>query len=179
MFLRDHGRRPGARPYFNDEVTFKYMPCNLQAAMGYAQFQRIEELVGRKKEHLGLYRKHLADVDDMELNPEPEGGVNGAWITTAVFGKSHNMDKLTAIEKLGLLGIPSRPFFYPLSSIPAYREMRARCEPRNPVAYDISARGISLPGAATVTEAQIERVCHGIKTILGQTATTHEAVSER
>ena len=172
MFLRDHGRKSGARPYFNEEVAFKYMPCNLQAAMGYAQFERIEELVGKKREHLALYRKHLSDVDAIELNPEPEGGVNGAWITTTVFGKSHNMDKLTAIEKLGRLGIPSRPFFYPLSSIPAYRRMRGRYEPLNPVAYDISSRGISLPGAATVTEAQIERVCDGIKTILGQHVTT-------
>ncbi len=85
-----------------------------------------------------------------------------------VFGKSHRVDKRTAMKKLDLLGIPSRPFFYPLSSLPAYPGMRDRYEPLNPVAYDISSRGINLPGAATVTEAQIERVCHAIKTILGQ-----------
>jgi dTDP-4-amino-4,6-dideoxygalactose transaminase len=46
-FLRDHGRAPGT--YFNTEVTFKYMPFNVQAALGYAQFQRIDELVGKKR----------------------------------------------------------------------------------------------------------------------------------
>ena len=46
-FLRDHGRAPGT--YYNTEVTFKYMPFNLQAALGYAQFQRLDELVGKKR----------------------------------------------------------------------------------------------------------------------------------
>jgi perosamine synthetase len=169
MFLRDHGRGPGTLPYYNDEIAYKYMPCNLLAAMGFAQFQRIDELVGRKREQLGWYRKHLSDLDDVELNPEPEGGVNGAWITTMVLGKSHGMDKLTAMQKLEAIGVPSRPFFYPLSSIPAYAGLREKYEPLNPVSYDVSARGISLPGAATVTEEQVERVCQGIKMILGRT----------
>ena len=45
-FLRDHGRKPGT--YFNTEVTFKYMPFNLQGALGYAQFLRIDQLVEKK-----------------------------------------------------------------------------------------------------------------------------------
>src|SRR5437899_209781 len=44
MFLRDHGRKPDGPEYYNYEVTYKYMPFNLQAAMGYAQFQRLGEL---------------------------------------------------------------------------------------------------------------------------------------
>ena len=49
MFLRDHGRVSGI-PYYNSEVTYKYMPFNVQAALGYAQFQRIDELVAKKRE---------------------------------------------------------------------------------------------------------------------------------
>ena len=170
MFLRDHGRKPDGPMYYNYEVTYKYMPFNLQAALGYAQFQRVDELVGRKKEQLRLYRERLNDIDDIELNPEPEGGLNGAWITTVVFGKSHNLTKQEAMEKLIKLGIPSRPFFYPLSSLPAYPGCRAKYESLNPVAYDISQRGISLPGAANLTEDQMDRICEGIKTILSNKA---------
>ncbi len=166
MFLRDHGRKPDGPMYYNYEVTYKYMPFNLQAALGYAQFQRVDELVGRKKGQLRVYRERLNDIDDIELNPEPEGGVNGAWITTVVFGKSHNLTKQEAMKKLIKIGIPSRPFFYPLSSLPAYPGCRAKYEPLNPVAYDISQRGINLPGAANLTEDQMDRICEGIKTIL-------------
>jgi perosamine synthetase len=167
MFLRDHGRKPDGPMYYNYEVTYKYMPFNVQAALGYAQFQRIDELVGRKREQLRMYRERLSDVENIELNPEPEGGVNGAWITAVLFGKSYNLTKQEAMEKLAKLGVPSRPFFYPLSSLPAYPGFREKYEPMNPVAYDICSRGINLPGAANLTHDQIGMVCEGIKTILG------------
>ncbi len=168
MFLRDHGRKPDGPMYYNYEVTYKYMPFNLQAALGYAQFQRIDELVGRKRQQLHKYREGLRGVEDIELNPEPEEGVNGAWITTVVFGKSYNLTKQQAIDRLAQLGIPVRPFFYPLSSLPAYPSFRERYEQLNPVAYDISTRGINLPGAANLTEDQLNSVCKGLKTILGE-----------
>ncbi|MFC1623844.1 DegT/DnrJ/EryC1/StrS family aminotransferase [Candidatus Omnitrophota bacterium] len=166
IFLRDHGRKSNGPMYYNYEVTYKYMPFNMQAALGYAQFQRIDELVGKKKEQLRMYRERLNGIKDIELNPEPEGGINGTWITAVVFGKSHNLDKEKAMEKLAKLDIPSRPFFYPLSSLPAYPGYRERYEPLNPVAYDISSRGINLPGALNLTEDHINTVCEGIKTIL-------------
>ena len=139
----------------------------MQAALGDAQFQRIDELVGRKREQLLMYRERLNEIDDIELNPEPPGGVNGAWSTGLVFGKSHNMTKLKAIEEMSKLGVPCRPFFYPLSSLPAYPGCREKYEPLNPVAYDISMRGINLPGAANLTQQQIDKICDGIKTLLG------------
>jgi perosamine synthetase len=166
-FLRDHGRKTSGPMYYNYEVTYKYMPFNLQAALGYAQFQRIDELVGRKRLQLQMYRERLSEIDNIELNPEPPGGVNGAWITGLVFGKSHNMTKLKAIEEAAKLGVPLRPFFYPLSSLPAYPGFREKYEPLNPTAYDISARGVNLPCAANLTERQIDKICDGIKTILG------------
>jgi perosamine synthetase len=68
-FLRDHGRAPGS--YFNTEVTFKYMPFNLQAALGYAQFLRIDELIGKKRWILQGYRDRLSGIPDLYLNAEP------------------------------------------------------------------------------------------------------------
>ena len=167
MFLRDHGRKPDGGMYYNYEVTYKYMPFNLQAALGYAQFQRIEQLVDRKQKQLAMYREKLADIEDIQLNSEPQGGVNGAWMTAIVFGKSHNISKQKAIEELAKLAIPARPFYYPLSSLPAYPGFQEKYEPLNPVAYDISSRAINLPCAFNLTEDQIDRICDGIKTILG------------
>jgi perosamine synthetase len=162
MFLRDHGRKKDVM-YLNYEVTYKYMPFNLQAALGYAQFQRIEELVGLKRNQLKMYRERLDMIEDIFLNTEPEGGVNGAWITALLFGKSHKIKALEMVEKLAEMDIPARPFFYPLSSLPAYPMARVKYEPMNPVAYDISTRGINLPGSAILTEDQIDWICEGIK----------------
>ena len=170
MFLRDHGRKPGGPMYYNYEVTYKYMPFNLQAALGYAQFQRLDELVNKKREIWHLYKERLADVEDIQFNAEPGGVYNSVWITGLVFGKSHHLTKLDAIARLGEIGLPARPFFYPLSSLPAFPGYEERYRPLNPQSYDISARGINLPGALNLTEDQIDAVCDGIKKVIRQSS---------
>jgi perosamine synthetase len=164
--LRDHGRRPGGRVYYNEEVTYKYMPFNVQAALGYGQFTRLHELVDKKREFFHMYKERLADVPDLQFNDEPSYVKNSVWITGLVFGKSHKITKAEAIARLGELGVPARPFFYPLSSLPAYGNQEATYAPLNPNAYDISNRGINLPGAFNLTVDQIDQVCDGIKRML-------------
>jgi len=153
LFLRDHGRKPNGKMYYNYEVTYKYMPFNLQAALGYAQFQRIDKIIEQKRHFLQMYRDGLKNIDDIQLNPEPEDGINGAWITGLLIGKSHHLTKLEAIDELEKLGIPSRPFFYPLSSLPAYPNQQKKYQTLNPVAYDICERGINLPTAGNLTDS--------------------------
>ncbi|MDG2252937.1 MAG: DegT/DnrJ/EryC1/StrS family aminotransferase [Methylophilaceae bacterium] len=163
-FLRDHGRQPGS--YFNTEVTFKYMPFNLQAALGYAQFKRIDELVGKKRWILNGFKERLADIPDIFLNPEPSHIVNGAWATALVFGRAHGMTRDKALNKIPKLGFPVRPFFYPLSSLPAFNQDvkgRKNC----PVAYDVSSRGINLPCALNLTEKDLDLYSNGICKLLG------------
>lgn len=167
MFLRDHGRVKGI-PYYNSEVTYKYMPFNVQAALGYAQFQRLDELVARKRELLWMYKERLSDIEDIQFNAEPEGVFNSVWVTGLVFGRSHNMSKKDAMKNLEEIGIPSRPFFYPLSSLPAYPGYEDKYKDRNPISYDISSRGINLSCAFNLTEDQIDAICNGIRKILGR-----------
>ena len=164
MFLRDHGRSPKV-PYYILEVAHKYMPFNLQAALGYAQFLRLDELVVKKREQFNFYKEALKDVPDIELNIEPENVFNSYWITALVLGKSHGLDKNQFIKRLAEEGAPARPFFYPLSKLPAYNEFNVYQE-RNVNAYDISDRGINLPGAANLTVDQMSFVCEKIKKVL-------------
>jgi perosamine synthetase len=166
MFLRDHGRETSGPAYFNYEVTYKYMPFNLQAAMGYAQFQRLDELVGKKRWIFGLYKERLSDIEDVDFNAEPEGVFNSVWITAMLIGKSHNLTKLEVMKKFEDMGLPSRPFFYPLSSLPAYPGMESVYRSLNPRAYDICSRGINLPGSLIITEEQIDIICDALHKIL-------------
>lgn len=166
-FLRDHGRVEG-KPYYNSEVTYKYMPFNVQAALGYAQFERIDELVGRKIELYDKYKERLGDIDDLQFNDVPDYVTNGVWTTALVFGKSLNMTKAKFMAEMEKMGIPSRPFFYPLSSLPAFSGAREIYEPKNPVAYDISDRGINLSCAMNLTDEQIDIQCNAVRKILGK-----------
>ena len=162
-FLRDHGRQPGS--YFNTEITFKYMPFNVQAALGFAQFKRIDELVGKKRWILNSFKDCLSGIPDIQLNPEPEHIVNGAWCPALVFGKSHEMTRDIALIELPKLGLPVRPFFYPLSSLPAFdQEESGRI--KNPIAYDVSSRGINLPCALNLTEKDIDKYSEGLHKLL-------------
>jgi perosamine synthetase len=165
-FLRDHGRSSKI-PYFTLEATPKYMPSNLQAAVGFAQFQRIDELVKRKRYFLHRYKEKLSDIKDLQFNMETDDVYNGVWATTLVFGKSHHIKKLEAIERLAKLNVPARPFFYPLSSLPAYEPYGTGSKDKNPNAYDVSERGITLACHYSLTNEQIDFICDGIKTILG------------
>jgi perosamine synthetase len=164
--LRDHGRHPGSATYVNEEVAYKYMPFNVQAALGYAQFQRIDELVAKKRSILHAYKEQLGDLPDVAFNPEPLGVVNGAWITALVVGPRYGLGKQELMDRLATIGVPTRPFFYPLSSLPAYRGAGKVYRERNPVAYDVSSRGINLPGALNLTGEQIDFVCAGVRQVL-------------
>jgi len=162
-FLRDHGRAPGT--YFNTEVTFKYMPFNVQAALGYAQFLRIEELVQKKRDIWKGFCERLADIPDILLNPEPDFVTNGVWATALVFGKSHGMTRDQALIEIPKTGVPVRPFFYPLTSLPAF-DREAEGRRLNPVAYDVSERGINLPCALNLTEEDLDRYSASIYKLL-------------
>lgn len=164
-FLRDHGRS-NTIPYYTLEATPKYMPTNLLASLGYAQFQRIDELIAKKRAIFHEYKKQLSDVADLTFNMESEDVYNGVWATSLIFDKSHNITKNEAIKKLADLNIPSRPFFYPLSYLPAYQHYNTGSEKENPNAYDISNRGITLACSYNLNMDQITRICEGIKIIL-------------
>jgi len=166
MFLRDHGRRPDGPVYYNFEVTYKYMPFNLQAALGWAQLQRLDELVERKRAIFRAYAERIAGVEGLRLNPEPPHVFNSFWITAVVFGRETGITKAQAIAEMAERGIPARPFFYPLSSLPAYPGAQERYEQRNPVAYDISARGINLSCAMNLTEEQIDAICASVRALV-------------
>jgi len=164
-FLRDHGRQPGT--YYNTEITFKYMPFNVQAALGYAQFQRIDELVGKKRWIWQGFLERLSDIPDLLINPEPEHVFNGVWATALVFGHSHGMSRDRALIELPKLGLPARPFFYPLSSLPAFPGRESEGRRSNPVAYGTSERGINLPCALNLTASDLDAVSEGIHRLLG------------
>src|SRR5262245_17656235 len=68
LFLRDHGRAPGDRMFWNTEVGHKYKMSAMQAALGLAQLERIDELLAKKRQIFAWYEGALAGVDLVTLN---------------------------------------------------------------------------------------------------------------
>jgi perosamine synthetase len=77
LVLRDHGRKPGDKQFWNTEIAYKYKMSSMQAALGLAQLERIEELIERKREIFGWYRQELESVEEITLNCPARGTVTG------------------------------------------------------------------------------------------------------
>ena len=140
----------------------------MQAALGLAQLERIEELVARKRRIFAWYQEALSGVDGITLNYEAPGTKNTYWMVTAVLDPLLGMDKERLMALLSERGIDSRPFFYPLSSLPAYEHLaQAReAQRRNRVSYQISPYGVNLPCALNMTQEKVRYVCDSLKEVL-------------
>ena len=171
LILRDHGRQPGDTTFWNSEVAYKYKMSSMQAALGLAQLQRIEELVQRKRQIFQWYFDELSAVNFLRLNFEPHGTKNSYWMVTAILDKDLGIDKKRFISYMQNFNIDCRPFFYPLSSLPAYEPLQqtAEARKRNEVSYEISPYGFNLPSHPLLTRGQISVICSHIFEI---TATT-------
>jgi len=161
LFLRDHGRPPGDRLFHNTEVAYKYKMSSMQAALGAAQLERVEELVARKREIFAWYAEEMSGVDGITLNYEAPGTKNTYWMVTAVLDERFGLKKEHLMELLAAQGIDCRPFFHPLSSLPAYAHsaQAALARKRNTGSYRISPFAVNLPSALNLTREQLARVC--------------------
>lgn len=163
-FLRDHGRKPGT--YFNTEITNKYMPSNLMGALGYAQFLRIDELVSKKRQIYKNYLEMLSSAREIRLNPEPASVVNGVWSSVAIFSDEIEVRAEEAIDYFTEKGLPTRPFFIPLSKLPAFKDYSPIGKYDNKVANNLYSKGICLPSALNITPDQQERIAETVLDIL-------------
>lgn len=165
-FLRDHGRSIGEKMFWNTEIAYKYKMTNMQAALGLAQLERINELISKKKKIFELYKRHLEGIDGISLNKVIPGVDSIPWMVTLSYSEKYGFAKEFLISKLKEEMIDTRPFFYPLSSLPAYKNFQIiDYSKRNLVAYNVSQYAINLPSNLIITEDEISFVCEILKKI--------------
>jgi len=168
LFLRDHGRKPGDTLFWSTEIAYKYKMSSMQAALGLAQLERLDELVDLKREIFGRYKEELSTVARLTLNPETPTTKNAYWMITAVLDPSLGIERSYLQKELNARSIGSRPFFHPLSSIPAYRhlEQAHQARGRNQVSYRICPYGINLPSALNLDNERVKYVCETLRQII-------------
>ncbi len=168
LFLRDHGRKAGDKMFWNTEVAYKYKMSSMQAALGLAQLERIDELVNRKRQIFNWYREELEKIDEVTLNYEAPNTKNTYWMVTVILDEKLGFKKEKIIRLMSEKEIDCRPFFYPLSSLPAYQnsEQANLAKKRNEIAYKISPYGFNLPSGMNMTKEKVKYVCKVLKLLL-------------
>lgn len=155
----NHGRSRGqTKQFWPDMIGFKYKMSNIQAAIGCAQIERIDDLIKRKRDILSTYKSLIGRLKGVIMNPEPDGIVNGAWMPTVVFSPETDLTR----EKLQAIfvkeNIDARVFFWPLSSLSMFESVE-----KNIVARSVSNRAINLPSYHDITIDELLRVADVIK----------------
>lgn len=169
LTLSNHGRARGqTKQFWPDEVGFKYKMSNLQAAIGLAQVERIDELIARKRKIMQAYRDRLSLYQGLSLNPEPAGTENGSWMPTVVFDRELGIRREVLQEAFKAADIDARVFFHPLSSLSMFEDVE--CNTR---AWDIPGRAINLPSYHDMGSADIDRVVAVISAVMRHTSTPH------
>lgn len=168
LFLRDHGRDPGDRFFQNSEIAFKYRMNAVTAALGCAQMERIDELIAMKRRIFGWYEERLRGLQGVALNIEPDGTYNSYWMVTIVPDVGYGFDKFSLMAAMAERNIDTRPFFSPLSQLPAFRDRPASTRFCAPDARGLgpAARGVNLPSGYNMTEELVDTVCTALLEIL-------------
>jgi perosamine synthetase len=163
LMLSNHGRsRAQIRQFWPDAVGFKYKMSNIQAAIGCAQLERVEELVRRKREIFAAYKAGFNDLP-LSMNPEPAGCVNGYWMPTLIADQGSGFDRARLLNSFREADIDGRVFFWPLSSLPMFSQVKG-----NAVSYSLYERAVNLPSYHDMTAFDCERVVSLVRGHLGR-----------
>jgi perosamine synthetase len=161
LTLSNHGRVRGQTKQFWPEVVgFKYKMSNLQAAIGCAQIERIDALVGDKRRIFQYYQNSLASLP-LVMNPEPSECANGYWMPTIVVIGSVPFDREQLLGKFKAENIDARVFFWPLSMQPMFDEQR-----KNSVAFGLWPQAINLPSYHGLSNEDMDRICGLVRDFL-------------
>jgi perosamine synthetase len=153
LALGNHGRARGqTKQFWPDMIGFKYKMSNLQAAVGCAQVERIDDLIVGKRRVFAYYAEQLRGLP-LTMNPEPADGVNGFWMPTIVADDGVAFDREALLAAFKEHSIDGRVFFWPLSMLPMFEP-----RPQNRVSYGLFNRAVNLPSYHDLDEAGMDRV---------------------
>ena len=149
---RDHGMSKEKR-YWHEVIGYNYRMTNLQASIGVAQLERIDEIHAFRSDIENTYKEKLGNIPGLEFQ---RGSIENRekiiWLVCGLVAAEKRDD---LIAKLNEKGIDCRPFFYPLSVMPIYKEYTFS----NQVSLEVSARGLNFPTSETVKDKTIDIIC--------------------
>jgi perosamine synthetase len=143
----------------HDELGFNFRMTNLQAAIGLAQLERLDEFVVRKRAMGRRYNELLSGVPGLQLpQAETDYAENCYWVYGVVLRDELPFDAEIVMSRLAERGIGTRPFFWPMHEQPVFRKMGLFADISCPVAERIARRGFYIPSGLALSFEQIEQV---------------------
>ncbi len=156
------------RRFWHTELGHNFRMTNLQAAVGVAQVEKIDEHIRRKKAMAGYYTARLSGLRGVQLPAELPHVSNVFWMYGLVLDQSFPLDARRFADELRAEGVETRPFFVGMHEQPVFRERGLFLGETYPVAERLARKGFYLPSGLTLTEAQMDRVCDSVRKVHGR-----------
>lgn len=155
--------------YIHDEISDNYRFTNLQAAVGLAQLERLEEFVGRKRAMGEYYTKNLQDVEGLKLPiARTYYADNIYWVYGLVLDENIQADNKLVQSLLAEQGIGSRTFFWCMHEQPVYQKQGLFLDETYPNGEYLARKGFYIPSGLALTKEQMDQVIIGVKRVIGQ-----------
>lgn len=163
--LRNLGFMP-ARRFVHERLGWNFRMTNLQAAVGLAQLERLDEFLARKRRMGARYTELLRGIPAVQL-PQPRTGFadNVYWVYGIVLQPEMAGDAAEVCRRLAGEGVGTRPFFWPMHEQPVLLR-RGLAGGSLPVAERLGRRGFYLPSGLALTDAQIERSAAALRRVV-------------
>jgi len=152
--------------FYHTGLGYNFRMTNLQAAVGLAQLEQIDNHLRIKQLMAAAYEKRLADIENIKLPVQKEWARNVYWMYGIVLGDNSGMDNEALAAMLKEKGIATRPFFLGMHEQPVFQKMGMFRNERYPVAERLARKGLYLPSGLALKEEQIETVCRALHKIL-------------
>ncbi len=155
--------------FIHEELGWNFRMTNLQAALGVAQLERLDEFVIRKRRMGEKYTELLANVPGLQLPlKHTEYADNIYWVYGLVLKDEVPFDASEAMKRLAEYKIGTRPFFWPMHEQPVFHKMGLLQGESHPVSEGIARRGFYVPSGMALRDEQMERVADVLKEIFKQ-----------
>ncbi|AFY76778.1 MAG: DegT/DnrJ/EryC1/StrS family aminotransferase [Hydrococcus sp. C42_A2020_068] len=153
--------------FVHEELGWNFRMTNLQAAIGVAQLERLDEFVARKR-HIGqLYTKLLSNIPQLQLPlPKTDYATNIYWVYGIVLNDEVPFDAKEAMHRLGQYKIGTRPFFWCMHEQPVFRRMGLFEGVSCPIAEKLARRGFYIPSGMALTDEQIGQVAQVLREVI-------------
>jgi perosamine synthetase len=159
--LRDHGMSE-KKKYYHDEIGYNYRMTNMQAAIGLAQLERLNEIVKKKLYIAKTYKKILYKNVNLDFQKDEKNSLNSFW-AIALLIKNNKFNYKTCEEELNNRGIEIRNFFYPLNEQKIYKKFANK---KTYVTDNFVKKGILLPTFPSLSLSNIKYICKNIEKYL-------------
>jgi perosamine synthetase len=153
--------------FVHEEMGWNFRMTNLQAAVGLAQLERLEDFLKRKRFMGKFYSENLADIPGLQLPlSETSYAENIYWVYGLILNDEVKFDAEEIMKKLNEFKIGTRPFFWPMHSQPVFQRLGLFDKVTCPVAERMAVRGFYIPSGLTIDELQMLKVVNSIREVM-------------